>query len=400
MLVLLVIRIWNYLRGYVIIRVEGLTLEKFINLAIARNIYLWDIVRVDYITLESKVGIKGFKELREVVKRVGCKASIVEKKGYPFFIHRFKYRKMLGFGFIIAIGIVIFLTSIIWSIDINGNEAASNEEILEHLESIGIEPGIFKMKVDTKKIKNHLLKRIDYLTFVSAEMKGTRLVLEIKESEDRPEMVNKDFPCNIVADKKAVIEKIVAKNGKSVVKKGDIVIEGQILITGLIQDERMEKPLLVHSEGEIFGRTWYNKEISEPIVKTIKEETGRLHTTKEIKIGNKRIHLISGEIPFENYIEEIDAKKIIDWKAFSLPLEIIEHKYKEVKVKKVTQNVDALKQRVSVIGVQDMMKELSEDARVISKDVQYSIQDNVLITKITIEVIEEIGRKQKINNSN
>lgn len=396
---MLVIRIWNYFRGYVIIRVEGLTLEKFINLAIARNIYLWDIVRLDYTTLESKVGIKGFKELREVVRRVGCRVSIVGKKGYPFFIHRFKYRKMLAFGFVIALAIIIVLTSFVWSINIKGNESTSIEEILGELENLGVKPGTFKGNVNIEEIKKQLLTQIDYLTFVSAEVKGTRLIIEIKESETRLEIVNKDFPCNIIAGRKAVIEKIVAKNGKSVVKKGDIVLEGQMLITGVIQHESMEEPLLVHSEGEVFGKTWYNKEISEPISKNIKEETGKVHITKEIKIGDKRVHLISGEIPFENYVEEIEARKIIDWKEFSLPLEIIEHKYKEVKVKKVTQNVDALKQKVSVIAVQDLMKELSEDARVISKDVQYSIVDNVLITKITIEVIKEIGKKQKINSS-
>lgn len=399
MLTLLVIRIWNYFRGYVIIRVEGLTLEKFINLAIARNIYLWDIVRIDYTTLEAKVSIKGFKELKEVVRKVGCRVNITRKKGYPFFVHKFKYRKMLGFGFILALAIVIVLTSFIWSIDIRGNEGASNQEILSHLETIGVKPGAFKGNVNAEEIKKQLLTQIDYLTFVSAEVRGTRLVLEIKESEARPEIVNKDFPCNIVADRKAVIEKIVAKNGKSVVKKGDIVQEGQILITGSIQDERMEDPLLVHSEGEVLGKTWYSKEIREPIVKTIEEETGRTHITKELKIGDNRIHLISGDIPFENYVEEINAHKIIDWEFFSLPLEIIEHKYKEVKVKKITQNVDALKRKVAVIGVQDMMKGLSEGSRVMAKKVDHSIVDNVLITNITIEVIEEIGRKQKIDNS-
>ena len=30
-------------KGYVIIRVEGLTLERFLNLAITSDIYLWDI---------------------------------------------------------------------------------------------------------------------------------------------------------------------------------------------------------------------------------------------------------------------------------------------------------------------------------------------------------------------
>ncbi len=38
-----IIKIWHYLKGYVIIKIEGLTLERFLNLAANKDIYLWDI---------------------------------------------------------------------------------------------------------------------------------------------------------------------------------------------------------------------------------------------------------------------------------------------------------------------------------------------------------------------
>ncbi len=395
---MLVIRLWNYFRGYVIIRVEGLTLEKFINLAIARDVYLWDIVRIDYTTLEARVSVKGFKELKEVVKRVGCRVNIIEKKGYPFFVHKFKYRKMFGLGFIIALAIIFFLTSFIWSIDIEGSESVSNGEILTYLKSIGIDTGTKKKTIDTAEVKKQLLTHIDSIVFARVEVKGTKLLIEIKESAAIPDSEDKDYPCNIIAMKKAVIEKVIAKNGNSIVERGDIVKTGQVLITGIIDDERLENPLLVHSEGEVYGKTWYNKIIREAINKTIKEETGNVHSTKEIKIGKKRIHLINGDIPFDNYIERENSKKIIDWKFIKLSVEIIEHKYFEVKTNNFTQDIDSLKQTVAVRGVQQIMEKLPQDARVVSKDVVYSVEDNYLVTKISIEVIEQIGQKDKITS--
>ncbi|MTI49409.1 sporulation protein YqfD [Sporosalibacterium faouarense] len=396
---MLVIRLWNYFRGYVIIRVEGLTLEKFINLAIARNIYLWDIVRSDYTTLEAKVSIKGFKALKPVVKRVGCRINIITKNGYPFFIHKFKYRKMFAFGFVVAVSILFFLTSFIWSIDIQGNERISKEEILNKLEVMGIDFGTFKRKIDVDVIKKGLLTNIESLSFARVEIKGTKLLVEIKESDLKPDQENRDYPCHIIAKKKAVIEKIIAKNGKSIVEKGDIVKEGQILISGIIDDERLENPLLVHSEGEVLAKTWYNKVLKEPIVKEIKEETGKVFTTKEIKFGSKGIQLINGEIPFSDYVEEINHKKVLNWKEFSLPLEIVEHKYKEVEVNKVTRNIDSLKKMTSVKGVQELMEELPEGVKVISKDVKYLVEDNILTTTVSVEVIEDIGDKYKITTN-
>ena len=393
---MLVIRIWNYFRGYVIIRVEGLTLEKFINLAIARGIFLWDIVRLDYTTIEAKVGIKGFKKLKEVVRRVGCRTSIIHKKGYPFFIHKFKYRKMLGFGFVIACGLVIFLTSFIWSIDVVGNEKISTESILNYLEGIGVEVGTAKRKIDVHEVKKEMLTNINNLNFARIEIKGTKLLVELKESDPKIDIIDKDTPCDVVANKKAVIDKIVAKNGKALVEKGDVVSKGQVLITGYIEDERLENPMLVHAEGEVIGRTYYTEIIKEPIIKEIKEETGKEHITKEIKIGDKRLHLINGDIPFDNYIEEIESKKVVNWKDFNFPLEIIEHKYKEVNLISVTRNLDSLKTITSVKGVKNIMDNLPKEAKVLSKDVQYKVDGNILTTMIHIEVTEKIGHKNKI----
>lgn len=51
----------EFLKGYVIIKVEGLTLERFLNLAATRDIYLWDINRIGHTILEMKVTIEGFR---------------------------------------------------------------------------------------------------------------------------------------------------------------------------------------------------------------------------------------------------------------------------------------------------------------------------------------------------
>ena len=96
-----IIKIWNYSNGYVIIKIEGLTLERFLNLAATKDIYLWDIKRIDYTLLEMKVSIEGFRELKDIVKKVGCHVEIIEKKGLPFIFYKFKNRKMLGIGILL-----------------------------------------------------------------------------------------------------------------------------------------------------------------------------------------------------------------------------------------------------------------------------------------------------------
>lgn len=390
---------WNYFRGYVIIKIEGLTLEKFINLAISKNIILWDITRIDYTTLSAKISIAGFKELRDVVQKVGCRVNVIEKKGYPFFINKFKYRKMLALGSVLSIILVIFLTSFIWNIDIIGNERIPDEEIINVLQSISIKEGIRKSSAKAEDISNTLLLNIQELSFANVEIRGTKMIIEVRERSSAKVEVKEDVPCNIVASKRAVIEKIIVKNGKALVTEGEIVKEGQILITGAINNEDFEPPLLVHSEGSVFARTKYTQIIEEPIIKTVDEETGEVFTTREIVIGEKRIQLMNGEIPFKSYIESKKVKEIGDLGIIKLPVVTIQHTYKEVERIKIKQDVDALKKITAVQGTQQLMDKIPDESNVISKDVRYSIEDGVLFTEVIIEVSEDIGVKEKITNT-
>src|SRR5699024_4210233 len=198
------------------------------------------IKRIDYTLLEMKVSIKGFRELKKIANKGACRVYIKEKIGFPFFMNKLKKRKMLGFGFIIFLGLIFFLTSFIWEIEVSGNEITSNEDILELLENIDVKCGTMKYNVNKDQIKDIILDEIDALSFVNVEVKGTKLIIEIKEQDLPPKAIGKDTPCHIVAKKKGVVVKIVAKNGKGLVKEGDIVKEGQTLISGIIEDEEGE----------------------------------------------------------------------------------------------------------------------------------------------------------------
>lgn len=394
---MLAIKLWNYFRGYVIINVEGLTLEKFLNLAANNDIYIWDIQRIDYTLLEMKVSTKGFKELKKIVHRGASRIYIKEKIGFPFFLNKLKKRKMLGFGFLIFIGLIFFLTSFIWKIEILGNETVSSEELLKILENINVKYGTIKYNIDKDEIKNIILDEVDYLSFVGVEVKGTKLIIEIKEQDLPPETVDKDKPCHIVAKKKGVIVKIVAKNGKGIVKEGDVVKKGQILISGLIEDEGQEESFLVHSEGEVYGITRYSHKIEEPYIKIVKEETGRVHKEKEIKFGEKVFRFSKGEIPFDNYIEDVEEKSILG-NNLDIPIKLITYNYKEVETKEIERNLEGLKEYTKIKGIEEINKLLPKNAKTVSKDVKYFTEDTKLVTMVVLEVIEDIGEKQIILN--
>jgi len=90
----LIFRLWNYIRGYVIIFVEGYFLEKFVNICTRRQILLWDIQRDRNSKMTLKVSIRGFKMLKPVAKKTGCRVKILEKRGLPFLLNRYRTGKL------------------------------------------------------------------------------------------------------------------------------------------------------------------------------------------------------------------------------------------------------------------------------------------------------------------
>ncbi|MGO1712270.1 MAG: sporulation protein YqfD, partial [Senegalia sp. (in: firmicutes)] len=126
-------------------------------------------------------------------------------------------------------------------------------------------------------------------------------------------------------------------------------------------------------------------------------ETGEKYFSREIKIGEKSIHIKNDDIPFKNYIEHVDDKSNEFYSI--IPFDIIKHEYREVRIKEVKQNIDSLKEALSVIITKEAMKEVKEDMKVESKEITFEKKDNFLITSIKLEMIENIAEKEYINEN-
>jgi len=154
---LIFMRIWNYLTGYLVIRVDGLSLEKFINLAVTKGIYLWKINRHSYTSLTACIGINGFKKLHSINRKLHCRIRILEKRGFPFTAYRYRHRKLLIAGMLIFLAILYGFSAFIWSVDVEGNEQVSKETLINELLELGVRPGAFKGRINTLEIENRLI---------------------------------------------------------------------------------------------------------------------------------------------------------------------------------------------------------------------------------------------------
>ena len=84
------IKFLKYVRGYLRIRIWGFSPERFMNLCSNKGILLWDIVREGDVYYMN-IGLRGFRELKPILKKTGTRVAILEKYGLPFFMSKMLY---------------------------------------------------------------------------------------------------------------------------------------------------------------------------------------------------------------------------------------------------------------------------------------------------------------------
>lgn len=388
--------ILNYIIGYVNIVVEGYYIERFINICKSKNIFFWNMKREKASILHANVGIKEFKQLKDISKKLKCRIKIEGKKGLPFLFYKYKKRKIFFLLLIMVVCLLGVCSSYVWNVEITGLEKLSYAEIYSDLENSGLKIGISKRKVDTKSIINNIrLKRND-IAWIGISINGTNAQVEIVEAKEKPEIIDESDFCNIVSDKECMITKLNVQNGTAIAKVGDIVKVGTLLVEGKIQGKYTDA-IYVNSSAEIEGKVWYTKKKKEAFAQKVEEQTGGVENKYGIKFKDFQINFYKTLSNFENYDTISEEEKLSIFSNFYLPLQIIKTTNYEKVIKDVKYEENELKTKIIQELEEELKSEIGENKNVINKYVNYKKYENELEIELVYEVLENIGTKEKIN---
>lgn len=387
--------IFSYLLGYLRISVEGYYIERFINICKNNKITVWNLKRNKDIRLVLNVRVNEFKEICKIAKKTKCKIKIENKKGIPFFLHKYKKRKIFVILLIVVICLIILSANFVWNVEISEENGQELENIAQDIEEAGLKVGELKNKINTKDIINKIrLKRND-VAWMGIELKGTNAIVKLVKADEKPEIVNENEYCNIVSDKAGIITKINAQSGTANVKVGDTVNQGDILINGWMEG-KFTGVRYVHSKGEIEAKVWYTKSKKIPYNTTQIQETGNVEEKYAIKINNFRINFQKRVSNFEIYDTIETENKFKMFSDFYLPISIIKITNKEQQKIEKNYTIEEAKN----IGIQELQKELDNEIedkeKIVNKNINtYEKADGVEVY-VTYEVLENIGTNEKI----
>ena len=391
--------IYMFLVGFVNISVEGFFIERFINICRDRKIILNNLCIQNNTYLKVRIPKDDFVQIKNIAQKTKCKVKIERKVGLPFIINKYRKRKIFLIAIILIAIFIFIITKFVWNIEVVGNNTIPKEEIIELVNRYGIKIGELKNNINTKKICNLIMIDREDIAWLGITIKGTNVIINIKEASEIPEIIDRNEICDIVSNKDAIISKIIVQNGTARVKEGDIVKQGDLLVEGIMESEQMENRL-VHSEATIYGKNYYTKSRKELFLQNNTIKSGKEEKRYEICINNFKLNFNKRLSKFENYDTINESKKIKIFSNYYFPLEIRKTTNFELKLEEKNYQEEELKDKIISELKDEFEQEYSiskydeENVKCFEEEI---VENNGIYIKLTYELQEEIGTKVKRN---
>ena len=282
-------RFLDNLNNIIVLKIKTKNIDRFLNNLYKLNIDIYSVNVVSFKEVVVEINECDYNKVKKL--SILNKIDIISYRGKKDKINKLKFNKILLISLFFGIVILIFLTNIIFSIEISHSSEKTRNFVMNELNKNGINVLQFRKSFkELEKIKNKILdNNKDKIEWLEIERIGTKYVVRLEERKINNITNNYEFQ-DIVAKRDAVIKKIVVNSGMKVkdindyVKKGDIIISGNIYLNDEIKKT-------VEASGEVYGEVWYKLSVEYPLINDTKEETGNKKQVFSLNIFNNSIIL-------------------------------------------------------------------------------------------------------------
>lgn len=300
------------LTGTVSLTLTGACPEECLTALTAQGVRFREFRKPDELTIALTVSDRDMAIVRRCAKRQMCSVEIIRVSGPVPLLRAMGWRVAYPLALLSLGLLVLWLQGHIWFFTVTGNETVPTERILWVLEENGV--GFFTDadSLDMNTLKNQVLADLPELGWITVNTQGCTAQVIVREREEKPVLSGSSAPANVLARKSGLITHVEVTGGTAQVEAGDVVLAGDLLISGVTNLDKTV--LLTRAEGEVYARTWSTVEAVLPDNAVEKAYTGRQTARYSVTFGKKTINFYkSSGISYGNY------DKIMESKTLALP---------------------------------------------------------------------------------
>lgn len=378
--------ILRMIRGYVDFSVSGKYPERFLNSAFKSGVKIWS-QKSSGGKVTAKMYVGDYKRCRTKARKTGVRLKVLKRHGLPFFVHKNKNRAGLLVGAAVFFIMIFFMSSFVWTIDMEGVSNISENEIRTLLKDCGVYEGAWSSSIDVQWAKRQLSHKYPMITWSAINIYGSNVDVIVKEGQEKnkPDI---STPANIVAEKDGFIIAMETRDGTNLVTLGQSVLEGELLVSSAIEIEGQETRF-VRAQSKITAQTTEITEFSA-------DKNIELITSREEAVSRLGISFYGADFPVTlNQIDGINYYRVLEENCLvlngvSLPISLISEKnyvYEKTQVERTDEMIDkALEIKEALYETFQM-----QDAVITGRNVYESSEEGKTVRKNAYSCIEDIA---------
>ncbi len=377
---------YKHITGYVLIELSGDTCTQILNFAARNGIPVYSFKWENGCVI-GYTTVSGFKRLENAEDNTNIKAKILKKGGFLFLAARYRRRYGIAAGLVLFFAILKAMSLFIWNIDVVAPNGIDELQIIDVCEKIGVRRGMLKAKINPTAAAQKLLMQESGIAWASLNIEGCNLTVNVTKTRTSSD---DNTPSNLVADFDGTVERIDVSSGNVLVKVGQNVAKGDVLVAGII--ERADKTIFLPSRGTIIAKSSVTFILKEEVNKKISVPTGKKFTVRTLNFFTFNIPLSLKNT--SDCLKKDRKEAYLKFNSKALPIGIYSEAYVRVKSQNVTYTEEELKAILEKKAA-DKIKELcAEDVSEAGSN--FSITDNVATLEKTCIVIKNIAKKEAI----
>lgn len=302
--------------------------------------------------------------------------------------------KFILFFVITSLIFLFIISKLIFDVEVITNDSKMKDKLLYELSLYDLKKYKFQKNYnEIQIIKDKILDKYrDEIEWLEIELIGTNYIVKY-EPRIMNDSTNNLKPRHIVARRDAVIYSVISskgqilKNKNDYVKKGDIIVSGNIFLNEEVKDT-------VSAKGTVLGEVWYEVDVFYPFAYYEQRKTGKEKDVYVINFLNRRLELFN----FKPFYDKISKDKVII-KHEILPFKLIKERHIEVNTISSVKTEELVYLDAVSLAVSKIENKLNQGEFIkIYKVINKKLNDKGIELRIFFSVVEDITEYVEIGD--
>lgn len=360
--------------------IKGANFAKLLEEFKKQNLAVFNIKRIDPCNLEISVNKKQKAKIIAILNEQ-CYTIVSQKNSQPkSFLKPLKNIAIIV-GIIFGVLLNFFATFFVWNICLVGDKNLQTD-INYVLSQNGIKRFTLKHNLSPNTIKQLLFNKVCDISLVSVWTKGTTLFVSYTTKTTLE--TNKSYGSNIIAKDDGMIASILTISGTPMVKVGDYVKKGQVLISKIAENNGQE----VNASGQVFAYVWKSATVTFSPQTIVFARTGKTCKNQKVMFRNSVLSETKNISSFlksetENCVKYLTNKV--------LPIKIMVATEYELEPIEITQNFDENKEKVIAQAKTLCWEQIAGDENILEEKTETNFVSNIYFVTHYIKIKEQIS---------